>query len=488
MIVQCDSCNSRYRIAEEKILPQGIKVRCAKCKEVFVVKPPDEAQQIDKPQPPAPEKKSESEPSPPEPPPPVETPPETPPAGKLPHAAPEQEPEDEPAPSEPPPEPQAKEPSSQPPLPPPGAKGTAPPADTTVPPEKETAPIGPEEALSSLIGTPSEEDFQPTTPDFSSGKEDKEPEPPAPDTPDPATEVKTDAPAGEPPPLPETPSPPQMPEEEPVSPALPDPGTSPDSEDALPPLSQDIGSGQPAAAEGTPDPESLEWGNIALETESEQTPDQTDIDISPPEPAALDDLEEQPPHIDETVASYTKPITVKMPKPDIRAKPPKKERKGLRLLLLLVLLLAAGYYNYPKIRILLPSKSTAQQGDLAVENVQVSTLKRGDGVLLAAVRGNIRNKYLSNKGMIQVEAIFKGKGGKELARAAAYCGNLFSDNELASRDLPSIRTALENELGQSLSNSSIAPESSVPFLIVMEDPPLDSKEVTVKVIKFSDTP
>ncbi|MEE8319468.1 MAG: zinc-ribbon domain-containing protein [bacterium] len=479
MIVQCDSCNSRYRIAEDKVLPQGIKVRCAKCKEVFVVKPLDESPQIDKPQPPAPEKKPEDEPAPSEPPPPVETPPEIPPAGKLPHAAPEQEPEDEPAPSEPPPEPQAKEPSSQPPLPPPGAKGTAPPAETTVPPEKETAPIGPEEALSSLIGTPSKEDFQPTTPDFTSGMEDKEPEPPAPDTPDPATEVKTDAPAGEPPPLPE---------EEPVSPALPDPGTSPDFEDVLPPLSQDIGSGQPAAAEGTPDPESLEWGNIALETESAQTPDQTDIDISPPEPAALDDLEEQPPHIDETVASYTKPVTGKIPKPDIRAKPPKKERKGLRLLLLLVLLLAAGYYNYPKIRNLLPSKSTAPQGDLAVENVQVSTLKRGDGVLLAAVRGNVRNKYLSNKGMIQVEAIFKGKGGKELARAAAYCGNLFSDNELASRDLSSIRTALENEFGQSLSNSSIAPESSVPFLIVMEDPPLDSKEVTVKVLKFSDTP
>ncbi len=482
MIVQCDSCSSKYRIAEEKVLPQGIKVRCAKCKEVFVVKPPDEAPPKGKPQPPAPEKKPESEPSPPEPP-----LPETPPEGKLPHAAPEQEPEGEPAP----PEPQAKEPSSQPPLPPPGAKGTEPPAHTTAPPEKGDAPIGPEEALSSLIGTPPEEDFQPTTPDFSSDMEGKEPEPPASDTPVPATEVKIDAQVDEIPPLPETPLPQQESAEEPVSPALSDPGTSQDTEDSLPPLSQDIGSGQPAAAEGTPpDPESLEWGNIALGTEGEQTVDQTDIDLSPPEPASLDDLDdpEEPPHEEEVVASYTKPPTDKMPKPDIRAKPPAKERKGLRLLLLLVLLLAAGYYNYPKIRNLLPSKSTVQQGSLAVENVQVSTLKRGDGVLLAAVRGKVRNKYSSNKGMIQVEAIFKGKGGKELARAAAYCGNLFSDKELVSRDLPSIRTALNNEFGQSLSNSTIAPESLVPFLIVMENPPLDSKEVTVKVIKFSDTP
>ncbi len=415
MIVQCDSCNSRYRIAEEKILPQGIKVRCAKCKNVFVVKPPSEAPPIDKPLP----------------------------------SAPEQKPDSGPAPPEPPPEPPAEKPSSPPPLPPPGAKGPEPPAGTTEPPEKAT---GPDEALRSLIGTPSDkDDFQPATPDFTSDMEDKEPV------------------------------------EKPDSPALPDLGVGADSEDALPPLSQDIGSGRPAAGEGTPDTESMDWGNIALETEGGQTTGQADIDLSPPEPAALGDPEE-PPHQEEDVASYAKPSTGTMPKPDIRARPPGKKRKGLRLLFLLVLLLAAGYYNYPKIRNLLPSKSTVQQGDLAVENVQVSTLNRADGVLLATVRGEVRNKFSSNKGMIQVEAIFKDNRGRDLARSAAYSGNLFSDSELASRDLSSIRKALNNELGQSLSNSSIAPGNSVPFLIVMENPPLESKEVTVKVLKFSDTP
>ncbi len=424
MIVQCDSCNSRYRIAEEKILPQGIKVRCAKCKNVFVVKPPTEAPPIDKPTP----------------------------------SGSEQKPDSAPAPPELPPEPPAKKPSAPPPLPPPGAKGPEPPAGTTEPPVKAT---GPEEPLSPLIGTHSnEDDFQPAIPDFSSDMEDKEPE---------------------------TPVPRQKSPDKPDSPALPDLGAGADSEDALPALSQDIGSGKPAAGEGTPDTESMNWGNIALETAGGQTTDQADIDLSPPEPAAEGDPEE-PPYQEEEVASYAKPSTGTMPKPDIRARPPGMKRKGLRLLLLLVLLLAVGYYNYPRIRNLLPSKSTVQQGDLAIENVQVSTLNRADGVLLATVRGNVRNKYSSNKGMIQVEAIFKDSKGRELARAAAYCGNLFSDSELASLDLSSIRNALNNELGQSLSNSSIAPGNSVPFLIIMENPPLKSKEVTVKVLKFSDTP
>jgi predicted Zn finger-like uncharacterized protein len=39
MIVTCTSCQARFRIADEKIGPKGAKVRCSKCKNVFVAKP-----------------------------------------------------------------------------------------------------------------------------------------------------------------------------------------------------------------------------------------------------------------------------------------------------------------------------------------------------------------------------------------------------------------------------------------------------------------
>jgi predicted Zn finger-like uncharacterized protein len=41
MIVQCEACQTRFRLADEKIKPGGIKVRCSKCKEVFTVIPPE---------------------------------------------------------------------------------------------------------------------------------------------------------------------------------------------------------------------------------------------------------------------------------------------------------------------------------------------------------------------------------------------------------------------------------------------------------------
>ena len=50
-----------------------------------------------------------------------------------------------------------------------------------------------------------------------------------------------------------------------------------------------------------------------------------------------------------------------------------------------------------------------------------------------------------------------------------------------------IRSALANELGQSLSNSSLQPGETVPFLIVLENPPNQIKEVTVTVKNWSST-
>ena len=41
MIVQCQACQTRFRLADEKIKPGGIKVRCSKCKEIFSVTLPE---------------------------------------------------------------------------------------------------------------------------------------------------------------------------------------------------------------------------------------------------------------------------------------------------------------------------------------------------------------------------------------------------------------------------------------------------------------
>jgi predicted Zn finger-like uncharacterized protein len=39
MIVSCDSCNASFKVDDSRIPADGVKVRCSKCKNVFVVKP-----------------------------------------------------------------------------------------------------------------------------------------------------------------------------------------------------------------------------------------------------------------------------------------------------------------------------------------------------------------------------------------------------------------------------------------------------------------
>jgi predicted Zn finger-like uncharacterized protein len=44
MIIQCPHCQSRFKLATEKIKPGGTKVRCTRCKSIFIVTPPEKGQ------------------------------------------------------------------------------------------------------------------------------------------------------------------------------------------------------------------------------------------------------------------------------------------------------------------------------------------------------------------------------------------------------------------------------------------------------------
>lgn len=45
MIIQCDSCNTKFRLDDSKVSPTGIKVRCTQCRNVFIVWPPERAEE-----------------------------------------------------------------------------------------------------------------------------------------------------------------------------------------------------------------------------------------------------------------------------------------------------------------------------------------------------------------------------------------------------------------------------------------------------------
>ena len=153
---------------------------------------------------------------------------------------------------------------------------------------------------------------------------------------------------------------------------------------------------------------------------------------------------------------------------------------------IMLLLGAGGYFAYPKIAPLIGRFTGqipgAKTGGLTVENSRFGSIKRSDGTTLVTVRGVVVNDTGKKQGMLRVTGEFKGAGGGVLARSSSFCGNLFSDEDLNLMAIGEIRSALQNELGQSLSNSTLAPGQSVPFLLILENPVVGKiKEVTFKV-------
>jgi predicted Zn finger-like uncharacterized protein len=118
MIAACPKCEARYRIEREKLKPEGVRLRCSKCRVIFRVRPPEES----------PARPSEL--------PPVPTPVESPPA-----SAPVPTPVESPPASAPVPMPVESPPASAPVPMPVEPSSAAAPVPTPVEPSPASAPV-----------------------------------------------------------------------------------------------------------------------------------------------------------------------------------------------------------------------------------------------------------------------------------------------------------------------------------------------------------
>ena len=234
------------------------------------------------------------------------------------------------------------------------------------------------------------------------------------------------------------------------------------------------------------DNEAAGWGNISLGSEPDQGPDSEDIfltDGAKPPPVQ----ENLPEPAASPKESSPDPAPSAGTAPRHRVASEKKSRKSLVILLVLAILGAAGYFAYPLVMKNINDQGGQPEGTLTPGKIQVRSLTRQDGKVIYTVRGEVRNNSATSVGMIQIEAQFRSGAGDIVARANSFCGNVFEDEPIISGDMEKIRTDLQNELGQSLSNSNIRPGQAVPFLVILENPPAGINKVTVTISGFKET-
>ena len=237
MIVGCPKCKAKLKIADEKIKPEGTKIKCPKCQAVLLVKRP-----VKKAAPPPPPPPAAEAPAPPEmPEPQMEAP--APPSKK--ELWPELPPE-APAEKEPWPEMPTEAPSEQAPWPEiPPDELEPPPPEAPAPPEEPAAPAPPVEEPAAPA-PPVEEPAAPAPPFEETPFEEPAPEPPFEEPMAPFEEPEAPAPPFE---EPEAPAPPF---EEPEAPASPfeEPAPEPPFEEPVAPPAMEPVMEEPVAPAG----------------------------------------------------------------------------------------------------------------------------------------------------------------------------------------------------------------------------------------------
>lgn len=171
---------------------------------------------------------------------------------------------------------------------------------------------------------------------------------------------------------------------------------------------------------------------------------------------------------------------------------PRKAKSRLPLLLLLsLLLLAAGAYvlnrmgvEIPLLDAVMPSADPA--GILHIQTTgdpETKFIENQKQGRLFVISGKVTNHYPRARGMIRVKADIITPGPVVAQTQTVSCGNMLTDEELATLDLETIMKQLANPSGANNSNLKIEPGKSVPYMIVFSNLPenLEAFELEVSV-------
>ena len=176
------------------------------------------------------------------------------------------------------------------------------------------------------------------------------------------------------------------------------------------------------------------------------------------------------------------------------AKPAVKKRISKPLIVLLILvLLGGGCYgiyvvlDFMNIEIPFVSEYFKPQisdpaGNLKIDTLDVDSafVKNAKAGKLFAITGKIKNGYSDVRSYIRVTGKLYTKGKILVQKETVFCGNVLSDIELSNLELSAIKKRLSNRLGDNKSNIRVKPGQELPFMIVFSKLPGNLEEFAVE--------
>jgi predicted Zn finger-like uncharacterized protein len=123
-----------------------------------------------------------------------------------------------------------------------------------------------------------------------------------------------------------------------------------------------------------------------------------------------------------------------------------------------------------------------ETGRITVRSVEASFIKNKNTGDLLVISGEAVNEYNKPRAAIQIKGIVFGADGEEVSSKSAFCGNPLSEEQLTTMTMDKIEATMTNQFGDSLANMEVAPGNAIPFVIVLPRPPAGATDYGVEPV------
>ncbi|MEW6076846.1 MAG: DUF3426 domain-containing protein [Thermodesulfobacteriota bacterium] len=175
----------------------------------------------------------------------------------------------------------------------------------------------------------------------------------------------------------------------------------------------------------------------------------------------------------------------------VKAEKEPGEKKSLKkviilaLVILLVLIgLGVGFVFKDQILPLIGMGQKAPAGSgtpVVMDNTMTDFVDNAKSGKLFIIKGSVKNESAESKRFIRVVANLYSAGRKLEMTSSAYCGNILTNEELATAELAAINNRLAVQAGDNNRNADVKPGMTIPFMIVINQMPGNLEEYEVKV-------
>jgi len=123
-----------------------------------------------------------------------------------------------------------------------------------------------------------------------------------------------------------------------------------------------------------------------------------------------------------------------------------------------------------------------EEGKIVVQKVQATFLTKATAGDLLVITGEAQNNFSKSRAALQVKATLFGASNEPLVSQTAYAGNQLTNEQLVSMPKEKIEAAMNNQFGDSLANLEVPAGKTIPFTLVIINPPDTAKDFGVESV------